>query len=117
MKSILNKLIGGLLLALAVSASGAELPVFKLTLKDHQFSPAKLSVPLGKKFKLVIANQDAQPAEFESFVLHREQVVVGKGEATVYLGPLKAGRYEFFDDFHAASRGTIEAAAESEAKK
>jgi hypothetical protein len=91
--------------------------VFKLSLKDHQFAPAKLSVPAGKKFKLVISNQDAQPAEFESFVLHREQVVVGKGEATVYLGPLKAGRYEFFDDFHAAARGAIEAAAEGEKKK
>jgi hypothetical protein len=25
----------------------------------------------------------------------------------VFIGPLRAGRYEFFDDFHPSSRGHI----------
>ena len=30
----------------------------------------------------------------------REKVVAGGSEITVYIGPLKPGRYEFFGDFN-----------------
>ncbi|MDR3385916.1 MAG: cupredoxin domain-containing protein [Rudaea sp.] len=72
----------------------------KLSIREHKFEPAELSVPAGAKIKLLIENQDTTPEEFESNELNREKIVVGKGTITVYLGPLDAGRYPFFGDFH-----------------
>jgi plastocyanin len=72
----------------------------KLVIRDHKFDPAELTVPAGTKIKLLVENQDATPEEFESNELNREKIVVGKGTITVYLGPLDAGRYPFFGDFH-----------------
>jgi plastocyanin len=72
----------------------------KLVIRDHKFDPAELSVPAGTKIKLLIENQDATPEEFESNELNREKIVVGKGTITIFLGPLDAGRYPFFGDFH-----------------
>jgi plastocyanin len=72
----------------------------KLAIRDHKFDPAELTVPAGTKIKLLIENQDPTPEEFESNELNREKVVVGKGTITVILGPLDAGRYPFFGDFH-----------------
>ena len=72
----------------------------RLIIRDHKFEPAELSVPAGQKFKLLVENQDATPEEFESSELNREKVVVGKATITIFLGPLDAGRYPFFGDFH-----------------
>ncbi len=117
MKLSLNKGSWAAVLLLASPLSAADLPVFRIAIKDHKFSPRTLTVPSGQKFKLIVSNEDAEPAEFESFVLHREQVIVGKSQGTVFLGPLKTGSYEFFDDFHSTVRGTIEAAAPASAEK
>ena len=73
---------------------------FVLVLKDHLFSPSHLYVPAGQKIKIRLLNQDATPEEFESFALNREKVVLGQSEAVLYLGPLQAGEYVFFGDFH-----------------
>ena len=94
MLSLVALLIGG-----AAVAHAADFEA-KLVIRDHKFDPAELSVPAGTKIKLVIENQDATPEEFESTELNREKVVVGKGTITVILGPLDAGRYPFFGDFH-----------------
>ena len=72
----------------------------KLAIRDHKFEPAELAVPAGAKVKLSIENKDATPEEFESHELNREKVVVGNGTITVFIGPLEAGRYPFFGDFH-----------------
>jgi hypothetical protein len=80
-------------------ANAADLEI-KLAIRDHKFDPPELIVPAGTKIKLLIENQDATPEEFESNELNREKVVVGKGTITVMLGPLDAGRYPFFGDFH-----------------
>ena len=100
-----------LLLAAAVfcaPAAIADPPSYSLVLKDHKFEPAMLSIPAGQKVVLHIKNEDAMPAEFESYDLNREKIVVGHGEIVVYIGPLEAGKYEFFDDFHRDStRGHI----------
>jgi len=72
----------------------------KLTIRDHKFEPAQLTVPAGAKIRLSIENQDATPEEFESHELNREKIVVGNGTITVFIGPLDAGRYPFFGDFH-----------------
>ena len=90
------------LIALLVCAGVANAADFeaKLVIRDHKFDPTELNVPAGTKIKLLIENQDATPEEFESTELNREKVVVGKGTITVILGPLDAGRYPFFGDFH-----------------
>jgi plastocyanin len=86
-----------LLLAGAVMAQDAEV---KIVIRDHKFEPAEVTVPAGQKVKLVIENQDATAEEFESYELNREKVVPPKGRITVFVGPLKPGRYPFFGDFH-----------------
>jgi hypothetical protein len=79
-----------------------------LTIKNHQFSPAELKVPAGKKIKLVVQNLDNTPEEFESHELNREKVIVGNGKATIYVGPLAPGKYPFFGEFNEkTARGVI----------
>ena len=86
-------------LSCSIAAQAADVEA-KLVIRDHKFDPAELSVPAGTKIRLTIENQDATPEEFESTELNREKVVVGKGTITVFLGPLDAGKYHFFGDFH-----------------
>jgi plastocyanin len=79
-----------------------------IALKDHQFQPQTLSIPAGKRVKLTVKNLDATPAEFESHDFHVEKVVKGHSQIVLYVGPLEAGTYGFFDDFHeATTKGTL----------
>jgi len=73
---------------------------YVLTLKNNQFSPNVLTIPAGQKVKIIVKNQDATPAEFESSDLNREKIVGANSEIFVYVGPLDAGKYGYFDDFH-----------------
>jgi hypothetical protein len=82
-------------------------PQITITLKDHQFQPAEVPVPAGVKVELMIKNEQKVPAEFESHSLHREKIVEPGRQISVYVGPLDPGRYEFFDDFHSATRGYL----------
>jgi plastocyanin len=96
------------LLALFVSAAAAADPgPVTITIRDHAFVPAEIKVPAGTKVELSIHNEQATPAEFESASLHREKVVSPGSAVSVYVGPLTPGRYEFFDDFHPATRGFV----------
>ena len=88
------------LLILAAPVALAEDHEARLVIKDHKFEPAELTVPAAQKVKLVIENHDATPEEFESNELNREKIVVGNGTISVFVGPLEAGRYPFFGDFH-----------------
>ena len=72
----------------------------RLAIRDHRFVPPEITVPAGKKIKLVIENQDATAEEFESYELNREKVVPPKAHVTIFVGPLEPGRYPFFGDFH-----------------
>jgi len=85
----------------------ADDPVVTITLKDHQFVPSEVPVPAGVKVKLLVKNEQQVNAEFESNSLHREKIVNPGGEITVFVGPLDPGSYEFFDDFHSATRGHL----------
>src|SRR5690349_8189730 len=88
------------LLVVALNAAAwAQEPEFTLVIKDHKFQPAELRVPSGKKVKLIIDNQDATAEEFESHPLNREKVIPPKSKATIFIGPLKAGRYPFIGEF------------------
>jgi len=73
---------------------------FKLVIQDHRFEPTEVIVPAGKKIKLVIENRDATPEEFESHALNREKVIAGKSTASVFIGPLKPGRYAFVGEYN-----------------
>jgi plastocyanin len=106
----MKKLIALAVLSLATVHAMAADDEFTLTIKDHAFAPKELKLPAGKKVKLLVVNQDATPAEFESKPLGREKVVPGKSTAIINLGPLKAGRYGFVEEYHeteAAAQGTI----------
>jgi len=93
-------------IALACALAGAATTVraddaeARLAIRNHRFEPAELTVPAGKKVKLTIENEDSTAEEFESYELNREKVVPAKGRVTLYVGPLKPGRYPFFGDFH-----------------
>jgi plastocyanin len=79
-----------------------------LTIKEHRFEPAELKVPAGKKIKLIIDNQDASAEEFESHELNREKVIPGNSRASVFIGPLKPGKYPFYGEFHeSTAKGVV----------
>ncbi|HUY02382.1 MAG TPA: cupredoxin domain-containing protein [Rhodocyclaceae bacterium] len=73
---------------------------YVLTLRNNQFSPKSLTIPANQKIKIILKNQDATPAEFESSDLNREKVVGANSEVIIFIGPLDVGNYGYFDDFH-----------------
>jgi plastocyanin len=101
--------LGAVLVAVVVlgGPSRAEDTPVVIAIKDHQFVPREVEIPAGTKVKLVIRNQDPTTSEFESVEFHREKVVQPGAEIVLYVGPLEPGRYEFFDDFHAETRGHL----------
>lgn len=101
MKSLI--VIGAVLFAMFLTGhpvSAEEKPIFSLTIKDHKFEPATLELPADTKIELRVKNVDATPEEFESIELHREKIIPGGEEATLYVGPLKPGTYGFFGEFN-----------------
>lgn len=97
-----------LLLAALLLPLTAHAEDYMLTIKDHQFHPAELTIPAGTKIKLRVENLDATPEEFDSHELNREKVIAGGSTATIYIGPLEPGRYPFSGEFHQdTARGVI----------
>ena len=92
-------LIIGVFLAIAAPV-WADDPEFSLVIKDHRFTPADLQIPARTKVRLVIKNEDPTPEEFESTQLHREKVVPAGQQIVIIVGPLDAGTYPFFGEFH-----------------
>ncbi|MFA6265839.1 MAG: cupredoxin domain-containing protein [Pseudolabrys sp.] len=87
------------LVALAPAAAQAA-DDFTLTIKDNKFSPTELKVPANKRVTITVVNSDPTPEEFESSVLKVEKIIPGNAKATVRIGPLKPGRYDFVGEFH-----------------
>jgi plastocyanin len=92
-----------LLSLLTHAAFAADVKEYKLYIRDHRFVPAEVVIPAKTKVKLVVINEDATAEEFESHELNREKVVAGKSKISVFIGPLKPGRYPFFGEFHQAT--------------
>jgi hypothetical protein len=86
-----------LFISLKTQASTQE---FYLTLENHVFTPSELNIPANKKVKLIILNKDLVAEEFDSFDLNREKVLFPKRKSTIFIGPLKSGRYEYFGEYH-----------------
>ena len=94
-------------LAIAPLAMAAP-PEYTLIIKNHRFEPSEVMVAAGQKIKLVVDNQDATPEEFESHSLNREKVIPGRSKATIWIGPLKPGTYDFVGEYHEdTARGRI----------
>lgn len=87
------------LVASAVVARADE-TALTLTLKDHRFTPAELTIPANTRVRLVVKNIDATPAEFESDQFSAEKVLPAGREVSFFIGPLKPGTYEFHDEYH-----------------
>ena len=103
---MVRALITAILISCAAPVFAQEAPI-TIAIRDHQFVPAEVPVPAGVKVELIIKNEQTMPAEFESKSLHREKVVAPGAAASIFVGPLSPGRYEFFDDFHPATRGVV----------
>jgi plastocyanin len=100
--------LAALLSSLAAAPAHAADTERLLIIKNHLFEPAELNVPAGQRVKLVVHNQDSTPEEFESHSLHREKVIPGNSKATLFIGPLKPGRYEFVGEFNeATAKGVV----------
>lgn len=100
-----RSLLIALLLCPLVSFASQDIVI---SIKDHKFSPAEVRVPAGQKVKLVIDNQDATAEEFESAEMNREKIIAPKSKASVWIGPLKPGKYPFIGEFNqATAQGVI----------
>jgi Cupredoxin-like domain len=96
------------LAACVLFSAAAYAEDYVITLKNNKFSPSELVVPASHRIKITVRNLDATPAEFESSDLDREKVVAANSEIIIFIGPLDAGRYGYFDDFHHdTTTGTI----------
>jgi len=91
---------GALAMLAASTAAQADEPTFTLSITNHKWDPAELVVPANAKIKLIVRNNDDSPEEFDSKSMNREKVIALKSEATIYIGPLKPGRYPFEGEFH-----------------
>jgi hypothetical protein len=110
-RQMTKPLVIALLLACVAPAAAAlaqtPMPTIAITLRDHRFAPQDVPAPSGVKVRLLVHNAQAIPAEFESSSLHREKIVTPGATISVLVGPLDPGSYEFFDDFHSATRGHL----------
>ena len=96
-----------LLLLCWAAAARADDSGTVITIQGGKFVPSEVTVPADTKVKLIVRNQDSSMSEFESVDLHREKTVTPGNQILVFVGPLSAGRYEFFDDFHPQDRGHL----------
>ena len=98
--------------AVSPPALAAETPTVTLTLKNHVFTPAAVTVPAGTRVHVVLVNQDPATEEFDSHDLRVEQVVTPMGRIRFDIGPLSPGQYSFMGEFHAATaQGKVTAVA------
>jgi plastocyanin len=106
--ALVTSCLAAALMIFGVGTAGAADTELQLAIKDHRFEPAELKVPAGQRIKLVVHNQDSTPEEFESHTLNREKVIPAGAKATIFIGPLKAGRYDFFGEYHeATAKGVV----------
>ena len=94
--------------SLSVSLAAAAEPELLLVIKNHRFEPSELKIPAGQRIKLTVHNQDSTPEEFESHSLNREKIIPGGAKASIFIGPLKPGRYTFFGEYNeATAKGAV----------
>jgi len=109
---VTRRAAAGLLIAAALSLTGVNLraedsATISISVKNHRFVPAEIQAPANKPLNLRIRNLDAAAMEFESVSLRVEKVVAANSEGVIKIRALAPGTYDFFDDFHQETRGTL----------
>jgi hypothetical protein len=109
--SVASRLAAVAVAAAIVAAAGARAQEaaaeVAVSVKDHHFQPGEIRAPANRPLTIKVKNLDAAAMEFESVSLRVEKVVAAGGEGVMHVRPLAPGRYEFFDDFHQETRGTL----------
>ena len=85
--------------SMATNLNAAPAPIV-MTLKNHVFSPANVTVPAGERISIQLINQDPATEEFDSHDLKVEKLVTPGGRASFTVGPLLPGAYSFMGEFH-----------------
>jgi heme/copper-type cytochrome/quinol oxidase subunit 2 len=102
---------GLVLLTAMISVGGSshaqQAATIEISVKGHHFQPAEIRAPANRPVILRVKNLDATAMEFESVSLRVEKVVAPGTQGVVNIRPLAPGQYEFFDDFHQDTRGTL----------
>lgn len=96
-----------LCLAFGSAPALAQYAHVEIVVKDKKFEPAEVKAPANARIVIRVTNRDTVAMEFESKSLKVEKVVAANSEGILRVGPLKPGRYEFFDDFNQSNRGTL----------
>lgn len=105
-------IVGAALALAAISAPATGLHAEQaasaaISVKAHRFQPAQIQAPANRPLSIRVTNLDAAAMEFESVSLRVEKVIAAGGSGVVNIRPLAPGRYEFYDDFHQQTRGTL----------
>lgn len=90
-----------------VSPLRADQATVKISVKDHHFQPAQVDAPADQPLAITVKHLDTAAMEFESVSLRVEKVIAAGSDGIVHVRALAPGRYEFFDDFHQQTRGTL----------
>lgn len=106
-RGLLGLLVVGVLSVGSMVRAEQYATTVEIAVKDKKFEPTELKAPADKRIIIRVVNHDAAPMEFESKSLKAEKLVAANSEAIVRVGPLKPGKYEFFDDFNQKNRGTL----------
>jgi hypothetical protein len=95
------------MIAIPVSVHAQDSATVAISVKNHSFQPTQVRAPANKRITIRVRNLDPAPMEFESVSLRVEKVVAANSEGVLNIRPLAPGRYEFFDDYHQQTRGTL----------
>jgi hypothetical protein len=100
-------LLGTAVLFASEHANAQQSASVAISVKDHRFQPSQVTAPANRPISKRVKNLDSAPMEFESTSLRVEKVIAPGSEGVVNVRALAPGRYEFFDDFHQETRGTL----------
>lgn len=93
---------------IATPAAAEEIPNYTITFKDGSFEPKTLHLPADTRVKLQVVNMEEKVIEFESNDMKAEKIIRSGKTGSVFVGPLPAGEYKFFDEFNmAAGEGVV----------
>ncbi|AOE61129.1 cupredoxin domain-containing protein [Pseudomonas corrugata] len=95
-----------MLVSTVAMAQSANDTAIELSVREHKFTPAPLTIPADTKVKITLHNLDSTTAEFISDDFKGGKLVAGGKTASFFIGPLKSGTYEFHDEYHEAASKT-----------
>jgi plastocyanin len=95
--------LAGVLVARPDQARAAAPDTIRITLQEHRFTPATISVAAGQRVQIELVNRDKATEEFDSHDLKIEKLVTPNGKVKFWIGPLKPGTYSFMGEFHPAT--------------